>query len=320
MTRGRIVVALGGNAIARAGGEGTWQESVQQMRQTAPALAEIVAGGAELLVTHGNGPQVGRLLRQNEIAQREVPARPLDVLVGETQAELGYLVQQELTPALVRARAPRTVLSFLSRVVVSAKDPAFRRPTKPVGQYYSEQEARVLRKSKSWAMVHDPARGGWRRVVPSPKPVRWVEGEAFGQMYDSVLARSIVPVVAGGGGIPVLDRGRGRLEGVEAVIDKDYTAALVARTVHADTLAILTDVPAVAIGYRKPWERWLGEVRPRELRGYLQRGEFGEGSMGPKVEAALHFLADGGRRALITDSGSLDRALAGESGTRILAG
>jgi carbamate kinase len=314
---GRTVVALGGNALARAGSDDSWPEAVLQMRRTAPALAEMISHGGELVVTHGNGPQVGMLLRQNEIAHREVPPRPLDVLGAETEGQIGYLIQQELTSALASRKVARTVLAFTSRMVVSSRDRAFRRPTKPVGQYYNETEARWLRKQRGWALVHDPARGGWRRLVPSPRPLRWVEGPAMRALLRGPASKAVVPVVAGGGGIPVVERRRGRYEGVEAVIDKDLAAALVARTLGAQTLAILTDVPAISVGFGKPWERPLGRVRARELERALRAGEFGEGTMAPKVHAVLDFLAEGGRRAIVTDPANLSRALEGRAGTRV---
>ncbi len=317
---GRVVVALGGNALQRAGDHGTWPEQVAQMRATATALAALVAEGHELIVTHGNGPQVGTLLRQNELAEHELPRRPMDVLGAETQGQIGYLVEQELTAALVRARVPRTVLSIVSRTVVSARDRAFAHPSKPVGRYYTEAEARALRKREGWQMVYDGARGGWRRVVPSPTPRRWIEGDGLQKLLARDWGAHVVPVVTGGGGVPVVERGRGVFEGVEAVIDKDRTAAIVATTLQADTLVILTDVPAAAIGFRKPWERWLGEVSASEMQVYLERKEFADGSMGPKVEAALSFLRSGGRRAIITDPPSLGRAMRNETGTRISPG
>jgi carbamate kinase len=316
---GRVLVALGGNALQRAGGHGTWPEQVAQMRSTAAVLAGLVVEGHELIVTHGNGPQVGMLLRQNELAERELPPRPMDVLGAETQGQIGYLIQQELTSALVQAKVPRTVLALVSRTVVSKRDRAFAQPNKPVGRYYTEAEARTLRKREGWEMVYDGARGGWRRVVPSPAPIRWVEGESLRKLLPHGWGTHIVPVVTGGGGVPVVEHGKGSYEGVEAVIDKDRTAALVATTLGADTLVILTDVPAAAIGFGKRWEKWLGEVRLSEMRTHLQRGEFGEGSMGPKVEASLSFLGAGGRRAIITDPPSLGRAMRNETGTRIVA-
>ncbi|MCI4317873.1 MAG: carbamate kinase [Thermoplasmata archaeon] len=314
----RVLVALGGNALARAGGGGTWEETIVQMRSTSPPLAALVADGHELILTHGNGPQVGALLRQNELAEREVPPRPMDVLGAETQGQVGYLIQQELTRALRDAGAPRVVITIVSRVEVSARDPAFRKPNKPVGRYYSENESRLLKKRLGWQMIYDGARGGWRRVAPSPEPVRWLESETVQKFLSGGWGGLWVPVVAGGGGIPVVSKGRGTYVGVEAVIDKDRTAAVVAGDLAVETLAIVTDVPAVAIGFHKRWERWLGEVDATEVEKHLKNGEFGEGSMRPKIEAALRFLARGGRRVVITDIPSLPRALRGEAGTRIL--
>lgn len=313
----RVVVALGGNALNRAGGAGSWEEAVGQMRRTAPSLAALVADGHELIVTHGNGPQVGQLLVQNELAAREVPPRPMFVLGAQSQGEIGFLVQQELSRALEAARLPRTVLGLVSRMEVSSKDPAFRHPAKPVGRYYTETESRLLRKREGWQMVYDGARGGWRRVVPSPVPHRWVEGEAVRALLGRGWGTRVVPVVAGGGGIPVVRRAGRALEGVDAVIDKDRSAALVGAVLGAEVLAMVTDVPGAAIGFGRPWERWLGEVSASELTEHLRRGEFAEGSMAPKVEAGLAFLAEGGRWFAICDGPSLLRALRGDAGTRV---
>jgi carbamate kinase len=316
MARELVVVALGGNALVRADGDGSWGEAVRQMRRTAPALAEIVARGHRLVLTHGNGPQVGMMLRQNELAQRDVPPRPLDVLGAESAGQIGYLIAQELGSALVEAAVPRSVLCLLSRMEVAPRDPAFHHPSKPIGQFYSEGEARLLRKERGWTMLHDPARGGWRRLVPSPRPVRWVEGAIVRRLLHGPLGAAAVWVLGGGGGIPVVARGRGRLEGVEAVIDKDFAAEGIATALGASTLAMVTDVPGVAVGFRRPWERWLGAVGARRLARYRAEGEFGEGSMEPKVEAALRFVRHRKRRAVITDVSSLPRALAGEAGTQ----
>lgn len=313
----RVVVALGGNALARPGGSGSWDEAVGRMRATVPALAELVSDEHELVLTHGNGPQVGALLRQNELAEREVPRRPLATLNAETEGQIGFLIEQELAAALDRVHAPRTVLAVVSRVEVSPKDPAFRTPTKPVGRYYSEEEARLLRKREGWLLVFDGARGGWRRLVPSPRPVAWLEAPALRLLLDGGGARQIVPVVAGGGGVPVVRGEDGTMRGVDAVIDKDLSSALVARELHAEALVIVTDVPAVALGFGKAWERWVGATTAAEMQRALEAGEFAEGSMRPKVEAALDFLADGGQRVVITDIPSLRRALRGDAGTRI---
>jgi len=313
------VVALGGNALERAGGPGDWSEARRHMRSTAEALVDVVRDGRALVVTHGNGPQIGQILRQNEIAEREVPPRPLDVLGAESEGQIGYLVAQELEAALRRTRLPRAVLVFVTRMEVATRDPAFRRPTKPVGRFYADSEVRVLRKRTGWTLAYDGARGGWRRVVPSPKPLRWVEAESVVRLLGRGWGEHIIPVIAGGGGVPVVRRKGGGLDGVEAVIDKDRGAAVVAGALGAGTLAIVTDVPGVAVGFGKPWERWLGEVSAEELARHRANGEFAEGSMGPKVEAILSFLAHGGRRGIICDIPSLRRALRGEAGTRIVA-
>ena len=312
-----ILVALGGNALQRAGGSGSWPEARIQMRRTVKILAEIAAQGSELVLTHGNGPQVGALLLQNEAGAREVPARPMDVLGAETQGQIGYLIQTELTPALRATKVDRSVLTIVSRMEVARGDPAFKDPSKPVGRYYTGDEARLLRKRHGWAMHYDGARGGWRRLVPSPRPVRWLEGSAVHRLMAAGLGEQWIPVVSGGGGIPVVRRPNGGYEGVEAVIDKDHAASLVGRELRLDTLAIVTDVPGAAVNFGKKGERWLGEVTVEELAELLRRGEFGAGSMGPKVEAGLGFLRGGGRRFVITDIPSLSRAIEGEAGTRV---
>jgi len=314
-----ILVALGGNALNRGGGSGSWDEARGQMRQAVLVLAEIASGPDPLVLSHGNGPQVGALIRQNELAAREIPPRPMDVLGAETQGQIGYLIQTELAPALRRRSVDRSVLTVISRTEVNPNDPAFSKPSKPVGRYYPEDEARVLRKQHGWAMQYDGARGGWRRVVPSPRPVRWVEGKAVRSLLESESGTRWIPVVAGGGGIPVVRRPDGSYEGVEAVIDKDLAASLVARELGMETLAIVTDVPGAAVSFGKRGERWLAEVSRRELTEFFKRGEFSEGSMGPKVAAGLEFLDGGGRRFVITDIPSLARALRGEAGTRVRA-
>jgi carbamate kinase len=314
----RILVALGGNALARPGGDGRWSEAVEQMRRTTPALAGIAARGHDLILTHGNGPQVGRLLRQDELAEGEVPFLPIDVLGAESEGQIGYLIQQELTPAMARRGVARTVLPILSRMVVDPSDPAFRHPTKPVGRYYSASEARRLERAVGWTMANDRARGGFRRLLPSPRPLRWLEGPVLKRWLDHGFGRTAVPVVTGGGGVPVIARGRTRFEGVEAVIDKDLAAGIVARQLKADVLLIVTDVPGIALGFGSRHPRWLRKVRVAELREAAARGEFGEGTMAPKVEAARGFVERTGRPAIITDAPSIGRALNGRAGTRVV--
>lgn len=314
---GRVLVALGGNALQRSGGRGTWTEAVHQMQLTAPVLARLARPPQELIVTHGNGPQVGALLRSGELAAREIPPRPLDVLDAESEGQVGYLIGQELTNALHRAKVDRTVLALLARMEVDPKDPAFRHPSKPIGGFYTEEEARRLHKGEGWTMEPDRARGGWRRVVPSPKPRRWLEGAAVRALLDLGLGSRAVLVTGGGGGIPVVRGRAGRVEGVEAVIDKDLAAALIARTLGVRTFVILTDVPGISVGFGTRYERWLGATTAEELRRHYSAGEFPPGSMGPKVEAGLAFLEGGGKEFVVTDIPSFARALSGEAGTRV---
>ncbi|MGA8275477.1 MAG: carbamate kinase [Thermoplasmata archaeon] len=314
--RGRVLLALGGNAIQRAHDHGTWTEAVRQMRQTVAALATVVVPGRELVVTHGNGPQVGSLLREAELGAVEVPIPPLHVLGAETEGQLGYLIAQELGAALLRAHVPRWVIPVVSRMEVSPRDPAFRTPSKPVGRFYPAGEATALHRKLGWTMREDVQRGGWRRLVPSPRPLRWLEGDAVRAMMEAGFGERCVFVVTGGGGIPVVRR-RGRWEGVDAVIDKDRAAALVGRQLAVDTLAIVTDVPGAALDYASGHPRWLGRVGLDELTRYWKQGEFAEGSMGPKVEAGIQFLRTGGGTFVITDIRSLPRALAGRAGTRV---
>jgi len=286
------------------------------MRRTASALVPIITARTELILTHGNGPQVGSLLREAELGAAEVPVPPLHVVGAETEGQLGYLIAQQLSAELVRRRIGRWVVPLVSRTEVSARDPAFRRPTKPVGRFYSRREARSLARQLHWTVQEDRRRGGWRRLVPSPDPRRWLEGPAVRAMLDAGFGRRCVFVVTGGGGIPVVRRGA-RWEGVDAVIDKDLGAALVGATLAVDTLAIVTDVPGAAVDFASGHPRWLGRVTATELARYARRGEFAEGSMGPKVEAGLRFLRQGGRHFVITDIHSLPRALEGRAGTRV---
>ncbi len=313
----RILVALGGNAIEPAHGTGTWAEATAQMRRTARRLTAVVTAGHELVVSHGNGPQVGNLLREAELGAKEVPMPPMYVAGAESEGQIGFLIAQELSAALARAGVPRTVVPVVSRTEVERHDPAFRKPSKPVGRFYTEREARDLAEREHWTMRPDPRRGGWRRVVPSPIPRRWLEGDAVRKALDAGLGASCVFVVTGGGGVPVVRASSTGWAGVDAVIDKDRAAAVAGRQLGCDTLVIVTDVPGAAVGFGTPHERWLGEISPHELQGYFDAGEFGAGSMGPKVESVLEFIRTGGRRAVITDIPSLSRGLSGRAGTRL---
>jgi carbamate kinase len=306
----RVVVALGGNALSPARATGSVEEMRVALASAAAALADLVAAGTSLVLTHGNGPQVGRLLLQQELAAEQVPPMPMDVCGALSQGQLGYLLAQALDNALRTRGLETRVLSLVTQVVVGGRDPAFRRPTKPVGPSYERAVAQTIAQASGhvFAIQSD---GRWRRVVASPKPLRFVEAGPLLALADA----GHVVVAAGGGGVPVVEH-RGQLRGVEAVVDKDRTAALLASSVRADVLLILTEVSAVQVGFGTPSAQTLASLSVADARELLAAGEFPEGSMGPKVEACVTFVEAGGRAAI----GSLAQAaavLAGTAGTHI---
>jgi carbamate kinase len=303
---GPIVVALGGNTLLGAHGLGSIDEQLDVIARTARQVADAIRAGYDVVLTHGNGPQVGNLLLQQERVS-ETPELPLDVLVAETQAQTGYLLQQALDNEL--ADSP-DFITVVTQVVVDPDDPAFQNPTKPIGPFYTEAEA--AEKSFETRRVATGDRP-YRRVVPSPEPVELVEGEELTRLVE----RGNLVITAGGGGIPVVrDDG---LRGIEAVVDKDKTSQLLGSKLGADTLVVLTDVEFAYVNYETPDQRPLRRPSSEELRAYLDAGEFGEGSMQPKVEACLRFVQQGGERAVITSPEHLTDALTGETGTQISA-
>jgi carbamate kinase len=297
------VVALGGNALIRPGERGTAAEQRANLREACEALRPLL-GEDELVITHGNGPQVGNELVRHERGAEEVPPLPLYLAVAQTQAEIGALIESELTPV-----AGRPVACLLTHVVVDENDPAFDEPTKPVGPFYDEARAQELERDREWRVVHDSGRG-WRRVVPSPRPLEVVELESI----RSLLRGGAIAVACGGGGIPVARRD-GRLAGLDAVIDKDHASSLLARELDADRLVILTEVPAVYRGFGTDAQEELRELGADEAEALA--GELAAGSMRPKVEAAVEFTRATGHGALITSPAALGAALHGEAGTRI---
>ncbi|HEX6681071.1 MAG TPA: carbamate kinase [Gaiellaceae bacterium] len=298
-----VVVALGGNALTRPGERGTAAEQLANLREALPALAPLVQE-PRVVVTHGNGPQVGNELRRHERAADEVPPLPLWLAVGQTQAEIGALIETEL-----RAIADRPVACLLTHVRVDEDDPAFASPSKPIGGFYSLEEADDLQRTRGWTMVSDAGRG-YRRTVPSPAPLEIVELEPVRTLLD---ARAIA-IACGGGGIPVARRD-GRLHGVDAVIDKDRASALLATALGADRLLILTDVDALYRDYRGPAEEAVRELPADEAESLLP--ELAEGSMRPKVEASVAFVRETGGEVLITSPAALGDALDGRAGTKI---
>ena len=296
------VVALGGNALIRPGDRGTAAEQSARLREAAKSL-EPLLDEPRLVITHGNGPQVGNELLRQELAADEVPPLPLYLAVAQTQAEIGAIIEAEIGPV-----AGRPVACLLTHVVVAEDDPAFTRPTKPVGPFYSSDRARALERERGWALVEEPSRG-WRRTVPSPEPLEIVELDQIRALLDA----GSLPVACGGGGVPVLRRGN-RIHGVDAVIDKDRVSALLAAGLGADRLVILTDVPAVRLDFGKPSETEVRELSLAEAEELLP--ELAEGSMRPKLEAAAAVARAGGE-VIITALELVEDALAGRAGTRI---
>ena len=308
----KIVIALGGNALQRSGSEATAQAQLEVVRDTCTHIAELSARGYELAIVHGNGPQVGRIVLASETAGNVVPPMPFDVCGAMSQGYIGYHIQQALRYALAKRNRNIPVVTLVTQMVVEPTDPAFSRPTKPIGPFYSQAEAQELETSRGWAMQEDAGRG-WRRVVPSPLPRRIVEiGEVKKLWKDTIV------VTCGGGGIPVIENPDGTLQGVAAVIDKDFAAELLAEQVEADVLMILTEVEQVAIHWGKPDQKNLSHMSLSQAAEYVSQGHFAPGSMLPKVEAAMRFVRrNPDKEAIIT---SLDRAidaLEGHTGTHI---
>jgi len=297
------VVALGGNALMRPGERGTAAEQRANLRRACEALRPLLNDG-ELVVTHGNGPQVGNELLRHERAAEEAPPLPLYLAVAQTQAEIGALVESELEPV-----AGRPVACLLTHVLVAEDDPAFEKPTKPVGPFYDEAKARELERERGWQVVHDAGRG-WRRVVPSPQPLEVVELEAI----RALIGAGTIVVACGGGGIPAMRRGT-HLAGLDAVIDKDRASSLLARELGADRLVILTEVDAVFRGFGTEKQQELHELSVDEAEGLVP--ELAAGSMRPKVEASVEFVRATGHAALITSPAALGEAIEGRAGTRI---
>jgi carbamate kinase len=310
----RYVIALGGNALSPPGGTHTAEEQMQAVAAAMASLAPVAVEGHELLITHGNGPQVGNLLLKNELAAHLVPAMPLDWCVAQTQATIGLAIQSALERELHQRGSVRGVVVVLTRVKVDPLDPARLRPSKPIGRELGREEA--LAQQAPTRHFAEQAGGTWRRVVASPEPIEVVEEADIRKL----LAGGSVVVAAGGGGVPVEEGEDGRLFGVEAVIDKDLTASLLARRLGADALVILTGVPGAAVDFGRPQQRFLKKVTAEELRGFQAAGHFSEGSMAPKVEAALRFVEAGGRRASIAPLEDAALAVAGRSGTQLVRG
>lgn len=308
------VVAVGGNSLVPPGERGSFGEQRRHARLAGEAVAAVLGMGYWVVVTHGNGPQVGHLLLRGEKAQAELPADPLDACVAETQGGIGYLLVQAIENAFQARKMYGGVVAMVTQVVVDPGDPAFERPTKPIGPFLSPAEAHEREQTLGWSVGEEAGRG-WRRRVASPQPVEIVELEAIRAGLDA----GVTVVATGGGGVPVTRNGEGGLAGVEAVIDKDRASALLARALEAELLLFLTDVDRVAWHFGQADERSLERLDWEQAKEYLEGGEFPSGSMGPKIEAALAFLDGGGRRVIVTTAGKAAAALGGKAGTWIEA-
>ena len=308
-----ILLAIGGNSLIRAGEKGSIAEQVANARRTAVEIAALCRAGNRIVLTHGNGPQVGAALLRSERGASEVPGHSLDVCDACTQGEIGYILQQALESELGIAGLHTPVVTVVTQSVVSADDPAMQHPTKPIGPFYSRADAEERQRQFGWEIVEDASRG-YRRVVPSPEPIEIVELEVI----QDLVAHGVLVIACGGGGIPVIWK-NGKLQGVEAVIDKDRASALLACRLGVDLFVISTDTDYVYLDYKKPAQRALRKVGAGELQQYLAAGHFPPGNMGPKIESALRFLRNGGREAIITSSENLGKAMAGTAGTHIVA-
>jgi carbamate kinase len=307
----RVLLALGGNAMTAVDGSARPEDQIAAAKVAMESVADLVTHDVEVVVTHGNGPQVGNLLVKNELAASVVPPVPLDWCGAQTQATLGFVLMNALEESLALRGSSRRTATVVTRTLVDASDPGFERPTKPIGRYLSREDAQLrVEHGETWA---DRGSKGWRRVVASPEPLEILDAPAVCALVDA----GFVVVASGGGGIPVV-REDGALRGVEAVIDKDLGAAVLARRVAADVLVIATDVPNAVLGYGSPDEQPLDKVTVRQLREYATQGHFGSGSMGPKVEAACRFVEQGGRYTVIGSLQQIQEAVAGSVGTVVV--
>ena len=314
MTKKRrvVVIALGGNALIMEGQRGTIAEQFENTRKSLDGIVYCLKQGYGVVITHGNGPQVGNMLLMVEASRNQVPELPLEVCVADTEGAIGYMIQQSLTNRLRREGIDRCVVTVLTQVIVDKHDKAFSNPTKPIGPFFTEEDAERFRKQKGWHIVEDSYRG-YRRVVASPNPLKIVEERAI----KGLLETGDIVIAAGGGGIPVIMKEDGDLEGVDVVVDKDLASSILARDIKANCLMMLTGVEQVFLNFKQPNERALKALTVKEAQRYLKEGHFPPGSMGPKIQAAINFLNWGGEIAIITSIEKVKEALEGITGTKI---
>lgn len=311
--QGLAVVAVGGNALIKDKNHQSVPDQFDAAAETMGHIATMIEEGWDVVVTHGNGPQVGFILRRSEIASHELHEVPLDYCGADTQGSIGYMFQQALHNVFLHRGIDKVPATVVTQTIVDANDPAFKNPTKPIGSFMDEAQAKEKMAKEGWTMVEDAGRG-WRRVVASPIPQTIVEAPAIRSLID----KGFVVIAVGGGGIPVMQKENGELVGVEAVIDKDFGSALLASMLEADLFLISTAVEKVAINFNKPDQKWLDTLTVAEAKQYITEGQFAKGSMLPKIEAILKYFAKGGKKALITDPQHIKDALDGKTGTWIV--
>jgi len=308
-----IVIALGGNALLQRGQKGTFEEQYGNVKKTTARVADLIERGYKIVLTHGNGPQVGATLLRHEAAKNIVPTFPLDACGAETQGFIGYMIQQALRNELKSRGIDKFVVTVVTRVIVDKHDSAFQNPTKPIGPFYTKEEADKIKQQKPELVIKEDAGRGYRRIVPSPDPKIIAERYAIRALVDA----GFVVVACGGGGIPIIEENMLAV-GVEAVIDKDLAGQRLATLIGANTFVILTDVEGAYVNYGKPNQELIREITTGKLRNYAREGQFKEGSMGPKIEAAIRFVESGGERAVIASLGSLIEALDNKTGTQVM--
>lgn len=314
MTKKTAVIAFGGNALLQAHEKGTQSEQIENAKRAAEMMYSIYNSNYNLVVVHGNGPQVGNILIQQDRAINEIPPYTMDICGAMTQGSMGYLLERNLINRIIAEGGHPNIATLITEVVVDDNDPAFENPTKPVGPFYPDFRAEELMRTKKWVMKEDSGRG-WRKVVPSPKPIEIVQENAI----RNLLANDHIVIAGGGGGIPVKKDRSGYLMGVEAVIDKDYTSSLIARNLEADLFIVLTGVDKVFINFGKPDQKAIDKMSIKEAAKYLKEGQFPAGSMGPKIDSAIKYIENGGKEVLITSAEAIENAGNIEKvGTRIV--
>lgn len=307
------VVAVGGNSIIKPGQKGTMSEQWEAAKETCEHIASMIQQGYNVIITHGNGPQVGNILLRAELSSHVLPSLPLDVCGADSQGAMGYMIQQLLGNILKERKIDKEVATIVTQVAVAEDDPAFKNPSKPIGPFYDKEKALKHKEEEAWDIVEDAGRG-YRRVVASPIPMEIVEEKAIKTLIDA----GYILVAVGGGGIPVVKKANGNYKGVSAVIDKDYASSLLASNIKADLFMISTAVEKVYLNYNKPDQKGLDKITLSEAKKYLSEGHFAKGSMGPKIQAIIWFLERGGQEAIVTCPEAIERALKGETGTRIV--